>query len=113
VILLDRVELSSAVPTADELDLGRAPHTEHLDLRRCRSIIDLVPPGTFPPPGRERVTLVEEQGSSAAPSRPTVETYKGHRQLRVLHQSRGISSRHCERSWYIQLTRNKMRMDER
>jgi phenylacetate-CoA ligase len=57
-----RVELSSAVAVADELDLVARLAQEILDLCRCRATIDLVPPGTFPPPGREKVTLVEEPG---------------------------------------------------
>jgi phenylacetate-CoA ligase len=57
-----RVELSRAVAAADKLDLVARLAQEILDLCRCRAVIDLVPPGTFPPPGREKVTLVEEPG---------------------------------------------------
>lgn len=55
-----RVERSSDL--TPEQSSALAKHVEQLisDLCRCRTIIELVPPGTYPLPGRDKVVLVEK-----------------------------------------------------
>lgn len=55
-----RVERGEEVRPEDEPELARRVERAIHELCRARALVEIVPPGTFPKPGREKVSLVEK-----------------------------------------------------